>query len=70
MVRAASSGGHGIEPSLRSNGIRDAAFLNAWVYGTTTPPMPGHPDWTVDPAATTAARTLAAPAALTFRHRR
>src|SRR3954470_5353403 len=24
-------------------------FLRAWVYGTTTPPMPGHPDWTVDP---------------------
>ena len=24
-------------------------FLRAWVYRTTTPPMPGHPDWTVDP---------------------
>jgi aminopeptidase N len=24
-------------------------FLTAWVYGETTPPMPGHPDWTVDP---------------------
>jgi hypothetical protein len=24
-------------------------FLNAWIYGTTTPPMPGHPDWTVEP---------------------
>jgi aminopeptidase N len=24
-------------------------FLRAWVYGTKTPPMPGHPDWTVDP---------------------
>jgi aminopeptidase N len=24
-------------------------FLNAWLYGTTTPPMPGHPDWTVAP---------------------
>jgi aminopeptidase N len=24
-------------------------FLRRWVYGTTTPPMPGHPDWTVDP---------------------
>jgi aminopeptidase N len=22
-------------------------FLRAWLYGTTTPPMPGHPDWTV-----------------------
>jgi aminopeptidase N len=25
-------------------------FLTAWLYGTTTPPMPGHPDWTVGPA--------------------
>jgi aminopeptidase N len=25
-------------------------FLNDWVYGTTTPPMPGHPEWTVAPA--------------------
>ena len=24
-------------------------FMNAWLYGTTTPPMPGHPDWTVTP---------------------
>jgi aminopeptidase N len=24
-------------------------FLRNWLYGTTTPPMPGHPDWTVDP---------------------
>jgi aminopeptidase N len=24
-------------------------FLRAWLYGTTTPAMPGHPDWTVDP---------------------
>ena len=24
-------------------------FLRDWLYGTTTPPMPNHPDWTVDP---------------------
>ena len=24
-------------------------FLEEWLYGTTTPPMPGHPDWTVNP---------------------
>ncbi len=24
-------------------------FLEDWVYGTETPPMPGHPDWTVNP---------------------
>jgi len=27
-------------------------FLRDRVYGTTTPPMPGHPDWTVLPADT------------------
>jgi aminopeptidase N len=26
-----------------------SGFLEAWLYGRTTPPMPGHPDWTVDP---------------------
>jgi aminopeptidase N len=25
-------------------------FLRDWLYGTKTPPMPGHPDWTVAPA--------------------
>ena len=30
------------------------SFLRSWLYGTTTPPMPGHPDWTVDPVATPA----------------
>jgi aminopeptidase N len=24
-------------------------FLRAWLYGTTTPAMPGHPDWTAQP---------------------
>ena len=28
-------------------------FLRAWVYGTKTPPMPGHPDWKADPVTTT-----------------
>jgi aminopeptidase N len=35
-------------------------FLRAWVYGTTTPPMPGHPDWTADPVG---AAKMAPPAA-------
>jgi aminopeptidase N len=26
-----------------------SGFLRPWLYGTRTPPMPGHPDWTVDP---------------------
>ena len=25
-------------------------FLRDWLYGEKTPPMPGHPDWTVNPA--------------------
>ncbi|MEV7084320.1 M1 family metallopeptidase [Streptomyces sp. NPDC093085] len=24
-------------------------FFRAWLYGATTPPMPGHPDWRADP---------------------
>jgi len=35
-------------------------FLRDWVYGTKTPPMPGHPDWTVNAPATQ--RALTAPA--------
>jgi aminopeptidase N len=27
-----------------------SGFLRPWLYGTRTPPMPGRPDWTVDPA--------------------
>ena len=26
-------------------------FLRIWLYGTKTPPMPGHRDWAVDPVA-------------------
>jgi aminopeptidase N len=29
------------------------AFLGAWLYGATTPAMPGHPDWTVTPVPAT-----------------
>jgi aminopeptidase N len=36
-------------------------FLRDWLYGERTPPMPGHPDWTVDPvhAPVPAAQTIA-----------
>lgn len=27
------------------SGHDQAAFLNTWLYGDRTPPMPGHPDW-------------------------
>jgi aminopeptidase N len=44
-------------------------FLHAWLYGTTTPPMPGHPDWTTDPVVEPppAAQTLAPGARLVRR---
>ena len=35
-------------------------FLRAWLYGTKTPAMPGHPDWTVLPADTPLAAARAA----------
>ena len=39
-------------------------FLRAWVYGTKTPPMPGHPDWKVNPvSAAKAPQSLSAPEA-------
>ncbi len=39
----------------RTSGQNLSGFLGAWLYGTRTPPMPGHPDWTVAPP--TAAET-------------
>jgi aminopeptidase N len=39
------------------------SFLTDWLYGTTTPPMPGHPDWVVDPPAAAAATLAAKPGA-------
>jgi aminopeptidase N len=38
-------------------------FLRDWVYGTRTPAMPGHPDWTVDPVEAGAPKSLSAPEA-------
>jgi aminopeptidase N len=37
-------------------------FLGNWLYGTTTPPMPNHPDWTVLPVEEPAPAALAASA--------
>jgi aminopeptidase N len=42
------------------SGHDQTAFLTNWLFGTKTPPMPGHPDWTVDPVPAGAAATLAA----------
>ena len=42
------------------SGRRDVVpFLRDWVYGTKTPPMPGHPEWTVNAPGTQ--RTLTTP---------
>jgi aminopeptidase N len=38
-----------IELASRVAGRDLSAFLEDWLYGTTTPPMPNHPDWTVNP---------------------
>ncbi|MFF7755334.1 M1 family metallopeptidase [Streptomyces sp. NPDC007971] len=38
-------------------GQDQSGFLRDWLYGTKTPRMPGHPDWTVNPVAS----SLAAP---------
>jgi len=46
------------------SGHDQTAFLTAWLFGTTTPPMPGHPDWTVDPVQTSLASAKAAAPAL------
>ena len=48
-----------IRLASRVSGRNLRPFLTAWLYGTTTPPMPGHPDWTVTPPS-------AEPAATTF----
>ena len=46
--RSASTGDF-IALASRVAGRDLSSFLVAWLYGTETPPMPGHPDWTVDP---------------------
>jgi aminopeptidase N len=37
-------------------------FLRDWLYGMKTPPMPGHPDWTVDPVVKAQSRAFSAAA--------
>ena len=46
--RSASTADY-IRLASRVSGQDLHGFLNRWIYGTTTPPMPGHPYWTVDP---------------------
>ncbi|WP_192918077.1 M1 family metallopeptidase [Streptomyces spectabilis] len=39
-----------IDLASRVTGQDLEGFLKPWLYGAKTPPMPGHPDWVVDPA--------------------
>lgn len=39
-----------IAHASKASGRNLRGFLRAWLYGSKTPPMPGHPDWTVNPA--------------------
>jgi aminopeptidase N len=50
----------------RVSGQDLTAFLTAWLYGTKSPPMPGHPDWVAIQPADTAARAFAAPQLQSF----
>ena len=45
-------------------------FLSTWLYSTSTPPMPGHPDWTVEPVSSAAKSARLAGAALPDPRRR
>jgi hypothetical protein len=36
-------------PVNRVTGQNLTGMLNAWLYGPTTPPMPGHPEWKTNP---------------------
>jgi aminopeptidase N len=55
----------------RISGRDLSGFLRGWLYGTTTPPMPGHPDWTVDPVQAAAPQALLkAPAARALARRK
>jgi aminopeptidase N len=48
----------------RVSGQNLRGFLGDWLYGTKTPPMPGHPDWTVTPVTPAAMKAVAPTSAL------
>ncbi|NEA99210.1 M1 family metallopeptidase [Streptomyces sp. SID13726] len=45
------------------SGTDQSGFLRDWLYGTKTPRMPGHPDWTVTPVTSTLRTPQARPSA-------
>jgi aminopeptidase N len=51
-----------IDLASEVTGEDQSAFLRDWLYGTKTPPMPNHPDWTVNPVPPTAQLRTVAPA--------
>ncbi|MEP7090127.1 MAG: M1 family metallopeptidase [Nocardioidaceae bacterium] len=60
-----------IRLASRVSGRHLDGFLSAWLYGHTTPPMPGRPGWKVEPPASpSAARAEIAAAALPDLRRR
>jgi aminopeptidase N len=50
----------------RVSGQDLTAFLRDWLFGTTTPAMPGHPDWTVMPVSPPTSGQQVTAAAATF----
>ncbi len=53
-----------IRVATQASGQDVTSFLRDWLYGTTTPPMPGHPDWTVTPAVPAVAPAVASGASV------
>ncbi|WP_371477229.1 M1 family metallopeptidase [Kitasatospora sp. NBC_00315] len=50
-----------IRTASEASGEDLGPFLEEWLYGSRTPPMPGHPDWRVAPAVPQERGTPAAP---------
>ncbi|WP_431954747.1 M1 family metallopeptidase, partial [Actinacidiphila sp. bgisy167] len=55
---SSASTGQYIAVASEVSGQDLTGFLTEWLYGTKTPRMPGHPDWTVTPPTAAARREL------------
>jgi aminopeptidase N len=53
-----------IKLASKVSGQDQTGFLTDWLYGTTVPPMPGHPDWTADAPDSTSLRSSSVPSLL------
>lgn len=56
-----ASTGDFIALASQVSGRNLTGFLRDWLYGTKTPPMPGHPDWKVDPIVQNQPQALSVP---------